>query len=214
MNIGCIVLNNVEWLNEESYFPTNDSLFHPKINAFKYFKHGSFPELEARFLSTSDLSIPDVAGIVSVPLPPKVDMPLSTHDDEQWKTPPAIDIELPVGGPTRVMVHDYRILRDTAIAAKAKNIYNYRCQICPAILQAPSGARYAESHHIKPIGFPHNGPDILENVLCLCPNCHAQLDYGIIPIDVRRLNIHTSHQIHKDFILYHNQEIYGKVIWR
>ncbi|MBT6251913.1 MAG: hypothetical protein HOI84_01280, partial [Flavobacteriaceae bacterium] len=30
--------------------------------------------------------------------------------------------------------------------------------------------------HIKPLGRPHSGPDVKENLLCLCPNHHDQFD--------------------------------------
>ncbi len=37
---------------------------------------------------------------------------------------------------------------------------------------------YAEGAHILPLGGGYNGPDLTRNVLCLCPNCHIQLDHG------------------------------------
>jgi len=35
---------------------------------------------------------------------------------------------------------------------------------------------YAECCHIRPLGRPHNGSDTLDNVLCLCANCHVLFD--------------------------------------
>jgi putative restriction endonuclease len=50
------------------------------------------------------------------------------------------------------------------------------------VAYTPKGA------HIKPLGRPHNGLDVDGNVLCLCPNHHAQLDKGGITIgDDRRV---------------------------
>ena len=40
----------------------------------------------------------------------------------------------------------------------------------------PRGRPYAEGAHIRPLGSPHDGPDKLENVLCLCPNHHVLFD--------------------------------------
>ena len=48
----------------------------------------------------------------------------------------------------------------------------------------PTG-RYAEGAHIRPLGYPHDGPDVLGNVLCLCPNDHVRFDYGAIWLDDR-----------------------------
>ncbi|MDQ1305783.1 MAG: putative restriction endonuclease [Actinomycetota bacterium] len=39
------------------------------------------------------------------------------------------------------------------------------------------------SRPIKALGVPHNGPDVLENLLCLCPNDHARFDRAAIYID-------------------------------
>ena len=51
-------------------------------------------------------------------------------------------------------------------------------------LPSPSGP-IAIGAHIQGLGRPHNGPDIIENMLCLCPNHHDQFDnysYHIDPI--------------------------------
>ncbi len=37
--------------------------------------------------------------------------------------------------------------------------------------------------HIQPLGVPHNGPDELPNLLCLCPNHHVMFDFGGFVID-------------------------------
>ena len=46
----------------------------------------------------------------------------------------------------------------------------------------PAGP-YAEAAHIQPLGKPHNGPDVPENILCLCPNDHLLFDMGALTID-------------------------------
>ena len=40
-----------------------------------------------------------------------------------------------------------------------------------------------EGAHIRPLGAPHNGPDTLDNTLCLCPNHHVLFDHSGITID-------------------------------
>src|SRR6478672_8334883 len=44
------------------------------------------------------------------------------------------------------------------------------------------GGPYAEAAHIWPLGRPHNGPDELANLLCLCPNHHVLFDNGAFAI--------------------------------
>ena len=62
-----------------------------------------------------------------------------------------------------------------------------------------------EGHHLKPLGEPHNGPDIGENILILCPNLHAQCDFAAIRLEMKHLRMHPSHTIGADYIDYHNR---------
>lgn len=68
-----------------------------------------------------------------------------------------------------------RIVRNYEVAASVKRLYDNTCQICGTRLMTAAGP-YAEGAHIRPLGIPHNGPDTLDNILCLCPNCHVLLD--------------------------------------
>jgi predicted restriction endonuclease len=88
-----------------------------------------------------------------------------------------------------------------------KESHQYRCQICGQTLRLGDGIPYAEAHHIVPLGTPHNGPDIRGNILCVCPNDHVLLDYGAIRLDETKL-----HGIDKEFVDYHNANIYGKTV--
>ncbi len=92
--------------------------------------------------------------------------------------------------------------RDTVIATKLKNIYNYNCQMCKLLkLRAPrfqtkSGNYYCETHHIiflSQTDGPDNwvdfmeesllkpmkkkGLDIIENMIVLCPHHHTFLHH-------------------------------------
>ena len=85
----------------------------------------------------------------------------------------------PVGAPLRVEATVSRIIRDTTVTREVKHLHGYRCQMCGERVETPSGP-YAEAAHIRPLGRPHNGPDVLANVLCLCPTHHAAFDlYGV-----------------------------------
>jgi putative restriction endonuclease len=68
-----------------------------------------------------------------------------------------------------------RIVRNYEVAASIKRLYDNTCQICSIRLVTSAGP-YSEGAHIRPLGVPHNGPDTLDNILCLCPNCHTLLD--------------------------------------
>jgi predicted restriction endonuclease len=62
-----------------------------------------------------------------------------------------------------------------------KKIHDHTCQACGTRLAV--GARgYSEAAHIRGLGRPHNGPDVQDNVLCLCPNCHFLFDTGALLI--------------------------------
>ncbi|GAB5519003.1 MAG: hypothetical protein RhofKO_12540 [Rhodothermales bacterium] len=130
------------------------------------------------------------------------------------KTPRAKDIE--EAEPERISDYQktyrvkqevYRILRDTSLARSVKEWHGYRCQLCGDALELGDGRLYAEAHHLKPLGRPHNGPDVVNNIVCVCPNHHALLDYGTIYIHTEDLARHPAHAIDERFIFYHNNVI-------
>jgi putative restriction endonuclease len=86
-----------------------------------------------------------------------------------------------------------RIVRDTKLTRKIKEIYNYHCQVCEIRLEGAAGP-YVEAAHIRPLGMPHNGADCLDNLLCLCPNHHVLFDYGAFAIadDLSLIGIEDS----------------------
>lgn len=63
--------------------------------------------------------------------------------------------------------------RDAIPSAFVKAIYSSICQACGVILETRTG-RLAEAAHIWEV--KDGGPDAIENLLCLCPNCHALFD--------------------------------------
>lgn len=75
-----------------------------------------------------------------------------------------------------------RQVRDSNLSRKVKAIYDHQCQVCGVRLETKAGF-YAEGAHIKPLGKPHNGPDELTNILCLCPNHHVLFDNGGITLN-------------------------------
>jgi putative restriction endonuclease len=79
-----------------------------------------------------------------------------------------------------------RLVRNTAITEWVKELYDFTCQICGTRLETPAGP-YAEGAHVRPMGRPHDGPDSVDNVICLCPNHHVLFDRGVIGIDRDRV---------------------------
>jgi putative restriction endonuclease len=69
------------------------------------------------------------------------------------------------------------LVRDQANVDWIKNLYNDTCQVCRIQLMTEAGA-ISIGAHIQGLGKPDNGPDVVENMLCLCHNCHAIFDSG------------------------------------
>jgi putative restriction endonuclease len=110
-----------------------------------------------------------------------------------------------------------RIVRSSQIAEAVKRLYDHTCQICGIRLTTPAGP-YAEAAHIKALGAPHNGPDVYENLLCLCANDHVLFDRGAVYIDsshevrqsaddvsVGRLRMRPGHVLNDSYIAYHRE---------
>jgi hypothetical protein len=96
------------------------------------------------------------------------------------------------------------IIRNPTLANNVKVLHKFRCQLCGETIQISKDRFYAETHHIKPLGQPYNGPDKLSNMLCVCPNCHVKLDYRMIMLNLRQLQTIDEHHISEEFVNYHN----------
>lgn len=61
-----------------------------------------------------------------------------------------------------------RVIRDSGVADKAKR--NKRlCEHCR--WRTPYGSELLHAHHVIPLSC--GGPDTIDNLIILCPNCHA-----------------------------------------
>jgi putative restriction endonuclease len=113
-----------------------------------------------------------------------------------------------------------RTIRNTAVAEYVKKLYEYKCQICGIQIPVPKGF-ISEGAHIRALGKPHRGPDVVSNVLCMCPNHHAEFDAGGIYIadsfevftndDVKigSLSVLEQHQVDLAQLSYH-RKLWGK----
>lgn len=99
------------------------------------------------------------------------------------------------------------IIRDNNLVRSLKRLYENGCQLCGIKLQIGENIYYSEVHHIKPLGTPHNGPDKQGNMICVCPNCHVQLDLGGVELDIKTF-MSLKHEIDLEFITYHNGNIF------
>lgn len=105
-----------------------------------------------------------------------------------------------------------RIIRDSEKTRRVKRMYDHRCQVCGVRLE-PAGIPYAEAAHIQPLGKPHDGPDDLDNILCLCPNHHVLFDFGGFSIadDLSLIGLNgmlsrlPKHPINPAYLAYHRR---------
>jgi hypothetical protein len=130
------------------------------------------------------------------------------------------------GPPQRQEVRVSRVIRDSALSRFLKSLYGYHCQICRFTFTLSRRRRYAESHHIRPLGRPHTGIDKETNMVVLCANHHAMMDLGAIAIDPDHMTVISvdrtiaenqrplqlsRHPIDRQFLEYHLETIFGKV---
>ena len=128
--------------------------------------------------------------------------------NSQITTPQAEDLEPPTA--ERVTTTLSRILRDTRLSNRVKALHNYECQICGFTLLLGDGSRYAEGHHIRPLGSPHDGPDIVGNIICVCPNHHSACDLGAIKLVGNELRGAVGHVVAQQYVDYHNSIIFAR----
>jgi hypothetical protein len=150
-----------------------------------------------------------------------VDMDIEEEHEEMEIVPRGSDEP-----PGRREVRVNRVIRDSALSRFLKSLYLYRCQICRFTFRLDGGRRYAETHHIRPLGRTHHGIDKETNMMVLCPNHHAMMDLGAIAIhpdlmtlissdsassDHQKPLSLSSHSIDKQFLTYHLDNIFNKV---
>ncbi|WP_370422187.1 HNH endonuclease [Streptomyces sp. QH1-20] len=111
--------------------------------------------------------------------------------------------------------HGGRPQADGSAVRKLKQWYQDRCQICGTVLVLPPPRhRSSEAAHIR--AREDGGPDVVENLLCLCPNCHTRFDAGalvltddLIIIDTvagkpgKRITLHRWHFIDPQYVRHH-----------
>jgi putative restriction endonuclease len=136
-------------------------------------------------------------------------------DDEDGHGREITNEERATGPTARRDVTSSRLVRNASIANQVKEIHGHACQVCGTRLQYMRRP-YSQAAHIRGLGSPHDGPDELPNLLCLCPNHHVLFDGLEIYIDVDdvvrrthggdslgRLRRHLGHRIDEAYMQYH-----------
>ncbi|MBU8913319.1 MAG: HNH endonuclease [Spirochaetales bacterium] len=69
-------------------------------------------------------------------------------------------------------------VRDPRVKAWVLQQADGICECCgnPAPFRTDDGRPYLEVHHVQPLA--DGGPDVVENVVAICPNCHRALHHG------------------------------------
>ena len=102
-----------------------------------------------------------------------------THSANLTSTKEALRRYSATAPPERAAHVVHRLVRNPKIAQLIKEDKNYICEICerePFIQK--NHKPYAEADHIKPLGGDYKGLDTLENMRCLCAQCHAVITHG------------------------------------
>ena len=128
---------------------------------------------------------------------------------------------------TKRVVRNVR-LRNTFLGTEIKRRYGNLCQACRVPVPLTQERCYAEAHHLRPLGAPHFGPDVLGNIVVLCPNHHVMFDRGVASIvpdplamthNVERvfrrrtcLFLEPWHALSRKHLEYHHSRIFGQQI--
>lgn len=133
---------------------------------------------------------------------------------EAVNTPQIVDQSKELPTVERRTYTSQRLVRDTKQALGIKELYDYHCQVCRIVIELPLGVKYAEGAHIRPLGRPHDGPDDISNLLCLCPNHHVMFDGYAFTINPESLQLEGAldgeiyllpqHNLNRDNLRYHN----------
>lgn len=173
--------------------------------------HGT-PELlrELVYLSTS----PSARKYVDFDIPPPVEPAQTVVVKKRRRSPEAklLETASDLSEPQRVKSQTMRVIRDTKAARDLKVLYGCECQVCGTVIEISEDQRYAEVHHIRPLGGVHEGKDKTDNMLVLCPNHHAMFDLRLprfvnadtVEIAGQKFPLKLSHTLALSVIDYHN----------
>lgn len=78
-------------------------------------------------------------------------------------------------------------VRNPYVVARVKQLARGICELCsePAPFADAVGRPFLEAHHVE--WLSRGGPDVVANVVALCPNCHRKMHIRDLGADVARL---------------------------
>ena len=102
--------------------------------------------------------------------------------------------------------------RDRAFRELVLGAYGYQCAVCGLDARLDGGAIGLEAAHVH--WHANNGPDAVENGLCLCALHHKALDLGLIGLDERRLvlvsgRLHGGQAVEAQLGRFHRRALIG-----
>jgi len=76
--------------------------------------------------------------------------------------------------------HHRKYIRNGLISVISKVNSNFMCRHChnPTFIDKNTGKNYVLSHHMLEYNETEDGPDVLENLIVLCPTCHDRIHHG------------------------------------
>lgn len=141
-------------------------------------------------------------------------------DADAQEAPTNVGSTIAVGkntNPIRKAMVVQRIIRDTKESKKVKKLYEWACQVCGIKINT-DGGYYAEAAHVRALGAPHNGPDTVDNIICLCPNHHVMFDQGTFAVNddlslvgiEGKLSVSTKHVLSLIHFQYHREHFFSR----
>lgn len=103
-----------------------------------------------------------------------------------------MDIQIPNRGEETRSVKVWK--RSTIIKMQSIEAAEYKCEISTmhrTFTAKSTGRPYMEGHHALPMELQpqfNNSLDVYANIVCLCPNCHRLLHYGVTMEKEKLLN--------------------------
>ncbi len=173
LSIWAMSERGVVWLYAEHCFVEMVEEGH-----FQFQPTGKGPKTD-KYRCVHDQKLELITPQLSLPFHGSVNVWPQHDQPSEFPVVPVFEEEqLPSPAVRRIEVVVSRIVRDTPTAAKLKELYEGCCQVCGLVLDI-GGRNYCEAHHLRPLGTPHDGPDVPENMMVLCPNHHVLFDYGV-----------------------------------
>lgn len=113
----------------------------------------------------------------------------SSHLYDEYASTLSIDeLRKQVKAAPQVITPQRQFQRNVYVSRYAKIRANGVCQLCgkAAPFIDRTGEPYLESHHV--VWLANDGPDVIENVVALCPNCHKKMHILALSSDVQKLS--------------------------